>query len=545
MDVRGDFLVIGSGIAGLRAAISLADAGDVVVLTKADPRESNTGYAQGGIAAALGPDDSPELHASDTMAAGDGLCVAEAVEVLVREGPRYVRELIDWGAAFDRDADGQPALGREGAHSVRRVLHARDATGREIARLLWSRVSADRRIRVLDDAMATQLAMREGACAGAEFVTSQGEQGSVGATQTLLATGGAGQVYLETTNPAIATGDGIAIAALAGARVADLEFVQFHPTVLSVDGAPRFLLSEAMRGEGARLVNQAGEAFVQRYEPAGDLASRDLVSRAIVREVQRTGAPVYLTMAHLDPDFVRHRFPMIAQACAEAGLDLARDRVPISPAAHYVMGGVETDLDGRTSLPGLLAAGEVACTGVHGANRLASNSLLEGLVFGARAAEAMVGGASRTVKVRAASSMWTEPAVTLSDAGQTLSDAAGALSDAARAFTAREDTNSIPTEHEVRDLMWRHAGLVRNRDGLEQAASRLAEWSAAVAAARQDRMTDASFRRVSSIVIVGFLIVRAALRRDESRGGHFRADFPSRDDLHWNRHVSDLLHGQR
>ena len=525
MDLRGDFLVIGSGIAGLRAAISLAEAGDVVVLTKADPRESNTGYAQGGIAAALGPDDSPELHASDTMAAGDGLCVAEAVEVLVREGPRYVRELIDWGAAFDRDADGQPALGREGAHSVRRVLHARDATGREIARLLWSRVSADRRIRVLDDAMATQLSMHAGVCAGAEFVTSQGEQGSVAAPQTLLATGGAGQVYRETTNPAIATGDGIAIAALAGARVADLEFVQFHPTVLSVEGAPRFLLSEAMRGEGARLVNQAGEAFVQRYEPAGDLASRDLVSRAIVREVERTGAPVYLTMAHLDPDFVRSRFPMIAQACADAGLDLTRERVPISPAAHYVMGGVETDLDGRTSLPGLLAAGEVACTGVHGANRLASNSLLEGLVFGARAAAAMQ---SRAVEPRPS---WTE--------------AAEPLSDAARAFTAREDATSIPAEHDVRDLMWRHAGLVRTRDGLEQAASRLAAWSAAVAAARDERMTDAAFRRVSSIVSVGFLIVRAALRREESRGGHFRADFPSRDDLHWKRHVSDLLHGQR
>ena len=518
MDVRGDFLVIGSGIAGLRAAISLAEAGDVIVLTKADPRESNTGYAQGGIAAALGPDDSPELHASDTMAAGDGLCVAEAVEVLVREGPRYVRGLIDWGAAFDRDADGQPALGREGAHSVRRVLHARDATGREIARLLWSRVSADRRIRVLDDAMATQLAMHDGTCAGAEFVTSRGEQGSVAAIQTLLATGGAGQVYRETTNPAIATGDGIAIAALAGARVADLEFVQFHPTVLSVEGAPRFLLSEAMRGEGARLVNQAGEAFVQRYEPAGDLASRDLVSRAIVREVERTGAPVYLTMAHLDPDFVRSRFPMIAQACAEAGLDLTRERVPISPAAHYVMGGVETDLDGRTSLPGLLAAGEVACTGVHGANRLASNSLLEGLVFGARAAAAMQ---SPAVEPRPS---WTE---------------------AAPAFRVRDDATSVPTEHEVRDLMWRHAGLVRNRDGLEQAASRLTTWAAAVAAARHERITDAAFRRVSSIVIVGFLIVRAALRREESRGGHFRADFPSRDDLHWSRHVSDLLHGQR
>jgi L-aspartate oxidase len=529
VDLRGDFLVIGSGIAGLRAALSLADAGDVVILTKADPRESNTGYAQGGIAAALGPDDSPELHASDTIAAGDGLCVAEAVDVLVREGPRYVRELIDWGAAFDRDAGGNPALGREGAHSVRRVLHARDATGREIARLLWSRVSADRRIRVIDDAMATDALIRDGVCAGASFVTSRGELGAAAAAQTLLATGGAGQVFRETTNPAIATGDGVAIAALAGARLTDLEFVQFHPTVLSVDGAPRFLLSEAMRGEGARLVNQAGEAFVQRYEPAGDLASRDLVSRAMVREVERTGAPVYLTMAHLDPAFVRSRFPMIAQACADAGLDLAREPVPVSPAAHYIMGGVETDLDGRTSVPGLFAAGEVACTGVHGANRLASNSLLEGLVFGARAAAAMAGD-SRPVKGRAAS------------LPSTFSDPAPSPHDPARAFTARGQSQTIPTEQEVRDLMWRHAGLVRDRAGMEEAVSRLAAWASAVLAARRERIADADFRRISSIATVGFLIARAALRREESRGGHFRADFPRHDDLHWKRHLSDLLH---
>jgi L-aspartate oxidase len=365
-------------------------------------------------------------------------------------------------------------------------------------------------------------------------VTSDGQQGTVTAAQTLLATGGAGQVFRETTNPAIATGDGIAIAAMAGARVADLEFVQFHPTVLSADGAPRFLLSEAMRGEGARLVNQAGEAFVQRYEPAGDLASRDLVSRAMVREVDRTGAPVYLTMAHLDPEFVRSRFPMIAQACADAGLDLTREPVPVSPAAHYVMGGVETDLDGRTSLTGLFAAGEVACTGVHGANRLASNSLLEGLVFGARAAAAMMDG-SRAVKARAASSSFTE-------LSRPLSDAARPLSDAARPLTGRGNSTSIPTEHEVRNLMWRNVGLVRDRALLEDAVLRLTGWSSAVAAARPDRITDAAFRRVSSIVTVGFLIARAALRREESRGGHFRADFPAHDDLHWKKHVADLLH---
>jgi L-aspartate oxidase len=514
VDVRGDFLVIGSGIAGLRAALSLADAGDVVILTKADPAESNTGYAQGGIAAALGPDDSPELHARDTIAAGDGLCVPDAVDVLVREGRRYVRELIDWGAAFDVDAGGRPALGREGAHSVRRVLHARDATGREIARLLWHRVGAERRIRVMDDALATDLLIRDGRCAGAAWVDGGGEAGLVVAGRTLLATGGAGQVFRETTNPAIATGDGIAMAALAGARVADLEFVQFHPTVLNVEGAPRFLLSEAMRGEGARLVNEAGEAFVERYVPAGDLASRDRVARAMVSEVERTGAPVYLTMAHLEAGFVTRRFPTIAQACAQAGLDLARDRIPVSPAAHYVMGGVETDLDGRTSLPNLFAAGEVACTGVHGANRLASNSLLEGLVFGARSAAAM----------RAA----TQPAALR--AGHVVSWARPAAGAAA-----------LPSARDVRDLMWRHVGLLRVRGDLEGAVARLERWMGAVVAARCGRSSDAEPRRVASLVTVGLLMARAALRREESRGAHFRTDFPSHDDLHWRQHVSDVL----
>jgi L-aspartate oxidase len=309
--VRGDFLIIGSGIAGLRAAISLAEAGTVVILTKADPRESNTGYAQGGIAAAFGDDDSPELHARDTMSAGDGLCLAEAVDVLVREGPRYVRELIDWGVAFDRDARGQPALGREAAHSVRRVLHVRDATGRSLGQVLGQTAAGHPRVRVFDDALAMSLIVRGGVCRGATFLDRDGRVREADAERTLIASGGAGQVFRETTNPAIATGDGIAMAFEAGARVADLEFVQFHPTALNVAGAPRFLLSEALRGEGAWLVNQAGERFVQRYEPAGDLASRDPVSRAIVKEMQRTGAPVFLSMAHLDAAYVRSRFPTI------------------------------------------------------------------------------------------------------------------------------------------------------------------------------------------------------------------------------------------
>ena len=515
MQLRGDFLVIGSGIAGLRAAISLAEVGEVIVLTKADPRESNTGYAQGGIAAAMGPDDSPELHARDTMAAGDGLGDAAAVDILVREGPRYVRELMEWGAAFDRGPDGTPSLTREGAHSVRRVLHARDATGREIGRVLWSRVSQHPRIRILDDTLATEFLLDRGACVGAGYLTGAGQREKVLAAQTLLASGGAGQVYRETTNPAIATGDGIAMAALAGARVTDLEFVQFHPTVLSVKGSARFLLSEALRGEGARLVNEGGEAFMSRYEAGGDLASRDLVSRAMVSEAERTGAPVFLTMEHLDPDYVHHRFPTIARACAQAGLDLARDRIPVSPAAHYVMGGVETDLDARTSLPGLLAAGEVACTGVHGANRLASNSLREGLVFGARAAAAMRqsprAGTMRNANVVG----WPAPNGT---------------------------GEAFPSVHEVRDLMWRHVGLLRDRASLAQAVQWLGRWSLAVTRPPRAHQSEMEFRRIRSLVIVGLLIARAALRREESRGGHFRTDFPARDDLHWQTHVSDIIH---
>jgi L-aspartate oxidase len=434
--------------------------------------------------------------------------------VLVGEGPRYVRELIEWGAAFDREPDGTPALGREAAHSVRRVLHAQDATGREIARLLWTRVSADRRIRVVDDALATGLIIDARGCAGALFSASGGE-GRVTAARTMLATGGGGQIFRETTNPAIATGDGVAMAALAGARVADLEFVQFHPTVMNIEGSPRFLLSEALRGEGARLINQAGEPFMGRYEPAGDLASRDLVSRAIVREAERTGRTVFLSMAHLDPEFVRRRFPTITRACAAAGLDLARDPIPVSPAAHYVMGGVETDLDGRTSIAGLFAAGEVACTGVHGANRLASNSLLEGLVFGARAADAMM------AEPRAAAL----PAVSVSQASLT-GQAGGA----------------VPTAYEARDLMWRHVGVVRTRAPLERAVEQLQAWAGAVGARGGAVGGDPESRGVGSIVVVGYLIARAALRREESRGAHFRTDFPSRDDLHWNKRIADRLH---
>lgn len=514
MQARTDFLIIGSGIAGLRAAADLAKAGDVLVLTKADPEESNTGYAQGGIAAALGADDSPGLHAADTIAAGDGLCNDEAVRLLVTEGVRYVRELVDWGARVDRDADGGLALGREGAHAVRRVMHAADATGREIGRVLWERVANERRVRVLRHTRAVELVMRDGQCAGARFAGPDGEQ-VISARTTLLATGGAGQIYAETTNPSVATGDGIALAWRAGARVADLEFVQFHPTVLSVAGTPRVLLSEAIRGEGARLVNASGERFMLREEPATELASRDLVSRAMVREVMRTGAPVFLTLQHLEPAYVHRRFPTASAACRAAGLDLARDLIPVSPAAHYEMGGVETDTSGRTTVPGLLAAGECACTGVHGANRLASNSLLEGLVFGARAAAAMLdtpraGGMANVREARPAPAAGPDAAL-----------------------------DALPTETEVRRLMWSEVGLTRTRSELQSAARQLGIWRLAVDRQLEELETTDKGWRLTSLVTVGALIADAALRREETRGGHYRADFPLRDDVNWQIHIAE------
>ena len=512
MQRRADFVVIGSGIAGLRAAIELVRHGSVLLVTKSDSAESNTGYAQGGIAAALGPDDSPGLHRDDTIEAGAGLCDRTAVEVLVGEGPRYVRELIDWGAAFDRDADGRPSLGREGAHSVRRVLHARDATGREIGRTLWRRIAGHPSLQVLDHALTTGLRLEQGRCAGVDVLLDGGARAAVTARAVLLATGGAGRVYQETTNPRIATGDGVAMAWRAGARVSDLEFVQFHPTVLHVPGAPRFLVSEAVRGEGARLVNADGEAFMPRYDPRGDLAPRDVVATAMVRETARTGRPVFLSLQHLDPAWTHARFPGIAEACRRAGVDIARDRVPVSPAAHYLCGGVDTDLDGRTSIPGLFAAGEVACTRVHGANRLASNSLLEGLVFGARAAVAMAAGPDRPAALPEARMAGDDPSSTAPDAAP---------------------------DEPVPALMWRDAGLVRDREGLTRLAGRLTSVAdRADAAARGS--DDPEAWRAASVARVGWLIARAALRRTESRGGHRRADFPDRDDVHWKVHVAEV-----
>jgi L-aspartate oxidase len=509
-----DFLVIGSGIAGLRAALVLAPAGRVTILTKAEPAESNTRYAQGGIAVALGSHDSPGLHEADTLRAGDGLCDEEAVRVLVHEGPRYVTELVEWGTGFERDESGQLAFGREAAHSVRRVLHAGDATGREISRALWERVAALPSVTTIADAFASELIVERGVVKGARFFDAGGEHRDIEARATLLATGGAGQVFRDTTNPSVAIGDGIAMAYHAGARLADLEFVQFHPTALNRPDAPRFLLSEALRGEGARLINERGEPFMLRYHPGGDLAPRDVVARSIVREQERVGGLVYLTLAHLDPDFVHRRFPTITETCQYLGLDLARDLIPVGPAAHYMMGGVDTDEWGRTSLPGLFAAGEVACTGVHGANRLASNSLLEGLVFGARAGVAM-----------------QEPA------------AAAPLKPNRRLAPpeALVSTGGVaPDATALRDLMWRAVGLFRRREGLREAVALLDE----ACLAAEDRIRRPGSPRMAAwhefnLATVARLIAQAALRREESRGGHARQDFPARNDRCWKIHMAD------
>ena len=509
--MQADFLIIGSGIAALRAAAALSGAGDVLILTKAGPLEGNTGQAQGGIAAAVGADDTPSRHFADTIAAGDGLCDERAVRVLVDSGPRYVRELIEWGVSFDRRANGELELGLEAAHSVRRVLHVRDATGRDIGRGLWEHVAPMASVRVHAHACATALIVDQGRCAGVRFVREGGGVEEARARCTLIATGGAGQVFSETTNPVVATGDGIAIAYRAGAAVADLEFVQFHPTALKVPGQPRFLLSEALRGEGARLVNDAGEAFMTRYDPDGDLAPRDRVARGIVREEQRTGGPVFLTLDRLEPSFVHERFPLIAQACRRAGLDLAKDRIPVGPAAHYLMGGVVTDIDGRTTIPGLFAAGEAACTGVHGANRLASNSLLEGLVFGARAGDAMR----------------TAPDASIDQATVAGLVRAGSLApgddERSAAGEARGPGSGPAGVDAIQKTMWQRVGLFRDAAGLHTALDEFG-------APHDDE---------PSVLTVGRLIARAALRREESRGGHYRLDFPRKDDAHWKFRIAE------
>jgi L-aspartate oxidase len=499
-----DHLIVGAGIAGLRAAIELCESGRVLVVTKEALGESNTHYAQGGIAVAMSGDEDVVLHLEDTVNAGDGLVDREAARVLVEEGPRRVEELLRWGTGFDRE-NGRLMLTREGAHSRNRILHANgDGTGAEIGRSLLAHARAQKNITLMEWTTTVDLIVEDGTVVGAILLDSSGELFSVRARALLLASGGAGQVYSDTTNPAVATGDGIAMAWRAGAEISDVEFYQFHPTALSLPGVSRFLLSEALRGEGAYLRNSRGERFMERYHPLLELAPRDVVARAITREgLSPAGAtlPVYLDMRHVTRIDLHKRFPGISGFLAQHSLELSRDLIPVRPAAHYLMGGVRTDVDGRTSLPRLYAAGEVACTGVHGANRLASNSLLEGLVFGARAASAM--RENRGTPSGKGKAMY--PAV-----GPTVGDVA-------------------PLLKELQKKMWQNAGLLRDTAGLSAMRQDLDRLRVAAAA-------DRASLEFANLHAVAELIVLSALAREESRGAHYRIDFPKRDDAQFSKH---------
>jgi L-aspartate oxidase len=513
-----DYLVIGAGVAGLRAAISLADHGEVLVVTKESLGESNTHYAQGGIAVALSGEEDIALHLQDTEYAGDGLVHHPAAEVLVTEGPRRVEELIAWGTGFDR-LNGQLLLAREAAHSLPRILHAQgDATGAEISRSLLAIARQHPRIRFADWTMIANLVVEDGVVVAADLFTPEKAQLSrIRARAILIASGGAGQVYSDTTNPAVATGDGIALAAQAGAELADMEFYQFHPTALSLPGVPRFLLSEALRGEGAYLRNHQGERFMDRYHPQLELAPRDVVARAIAREgMSRPNnesgpsefLPVYLDMRHVEGIDLNLRFPGISRFLASHCLSLHQDQIPVRPAAHYLMGGIRTDLSGRATLPGLYAAGEAACTGVHGANRLASNSLLEGLVFGARAAKAILEDGPPLPSVEAQAITLTPP------------DPAPIQA----AVTA------------LRDLMWQDAGLLRDRQSIEDGLAKHREIVEELAEISKPGQGSRPLYEARALASVAHAILLAAQARTESRGAHFRNDYPKRDDENFRKH---------
>lgn len=503
--ISTDFLVIGGGIAGLRAAIELIPHGDVVVVAKDAPTESSSEYAQGGIAVALSDEDEISIHFEDTIRAGDGLCLKKAVRVLVEEGPSRIRELISWGAEFDMEGT-KLAFTQEAAHSKRRILHARgDSTGHEIMRVLMDRVRHLGSVSRLDYAFTRDILIHEGRCVGAELIRQTDQKViHIGARAVVLAAGGAGQLYERTTNPAVATGDGMAIAYRAGAELIDMEFVQFHPTALSKEGAPQFLLTEAIRGEGGMLRNIHGRRFMDAYHPARELAPRDVVTRAIHAEMAATSSDhVYLDMTHLAPEYVKKRFPRIYETCMRHGIDITAEPIPVSPAAHYIMGGVKTDLRGRTTIPGLFAAGETACTGVHGANRLASNSLLEGLVFGARAgieAAQYARGVKQRGKMRAPRFK--------AEKGAT--------------FTPSDEINRLRPA--LRSLMWNNVGIVRDHRRLSHALWQLRKWQGLLKNVPLER----SCLELKNMITVAMLITRSALIRKGSIGAHFRRDFPTR-----------------
>ncbi|WP_127596474.1 L-aspartate oxidase [Paenibacillus lautus] len=506
--VQADVIVIGSGIAGLYTAIMASATQNVLLITKKSLLESNTRYAQGGIAAVTAEDDSPAYHRQDTLLAGAGLCSSAAVDVLVNEGPVGVQELIRLGTMFDVE-NGELALTQEGAHSHRRILHANgDATGYEIVRALSIQVEMLHNIEVWDDHFVIDLITEQGECHGALVQMPDGKRVFVRGRATVMCSGGAGQLYRYTTNPEVATADGVAMAYRAGAEIRDMEFIQFHPTALSYPGAPRFLISEAVRGEGAVLRNIRGERFMPKYHDLLELAPRDIVARAIVSEMEVTGSTfVYLDITHESPEMVKHRFPTIYETCMQYGLDLSSDWIPVSPAAHYMMGGIKTSLHGESSVKRLFACGEVSSTGVHGANRLASNSLSEAIVYGSRIVD----------RIKSLPEPSGDPLHVSFHLG-------------------RKDAPSqamVEKRLKLQKVMVRYAGLRRNRDTLLRAAEELGRQLPlfhSVLSKREEY-------EFANMLTASLLVVQGALGREESRGAHYREDFPERNDSVWQKHI--------
>jgi L-aspartate oxidase len=504
-----DYIIIGSGIAGLYDALLLQEQGSVLILTKGSIDECNTKHAQGGIAAAISSLDSAELHFNDTIAAGAGLCDPEAVRILTEEAADRIADLVKFGVPFDT-VNGEIALTKEAAHSVPRILHAGgDATGERIEVTLSNAARASKRITIFEYFLVTEVLVRDGKVQGvAALDLHSGSAEEFGCRFLILATGGIGRLFKITTNPDIATGDGVALAYRAGAEIIDMEFFQFHPTALRLPGVPLFLISEAVRGEGGILRNIKGERFMLKYSPQGDLAPRDIVARGIVAEMKETGTDrVYLDVTHLPPRLLSTRFPQIYRFCLEHGLDITISLIPVVPAAHYIMGGVRTNYWGETNISGLFASGEVASTGVHGANRLASNSLLEVLVFGKRIVE-------RTRKGE-------DNAITLAKTD-------------VYSLKERETTtvnHPLLSLTALQTLLWDKVGIVRSGEGLRHATNILAAWEKEL-----KPPTDRPSYELANMVLVGRLMAEAALIREESRGAHFRSDFPNPSDA-WLKHI--------
>jgi L-aspartate oxidase len=502
-----DVLIIGGGIAGFRTALGIPESYRVLTVTKDELRESNSHYAQGGIAGVLDPHDRFDSHIADTLAAGKGLCDPDVVEMVVREAPNRIGELIEWGTHFDL-VDGHVALGLEGGHSHARIAHALgDETGREVMRAIIQQARTRRNIRIWKNSVTIDLVTHEGRCRGVLVWDRRRGFALVWARAVVLASGGAGQLYRETTNPPIATADGHAMAYRAGAALRDMEFMQFHPTVLYLAGSTRHLMTEALRGEGAILRDRFGERFMPAYHPLAELAPRDDVSLAIAAQMAKTQHPnVYLDLSHLDADFIRRRFPGIDRLCRSFSLDITRDPIPVCPGAHYMIGGVTVDSHGRTTLPGLWAAGEVTSSGLHGANRLASNSLLEGLVYGTLAAQDIVAMLDRCGPERLEVPPVSAPAVADNQTRIDLDDVTKSL----------------------RALMWRHVGITRDAAGLKEAAEQVDRWSRYILPME---FPDPSGWTMQNMLSVARLTIAAASKRHESRGVHFRRDFPQPDPV--------------